>query len=69
MRGKKMESGIYQIINTVDGKRYIGRSNHLDKRWKMHSWLLKANRHFNVHLQRAYNLNPNAFKFEIFTSH
>lgn len=60
-----MESGIYQIINTVDGKRYIGRSNHLDKRWKLHSWMLRTNRHFNPHLQRAYNLDPNAFKFEV----
>lgn len=60
-----MDSGIYQIVNTADGKRYIGRSNHLEKRWKTHEWLLKTNRHFNIHLQRAYNLNPSAFKFEV----
>lgn len=60
-----MESGIYCIRNIVDGKMYIGRSNHLPKRRKTHEWLLRENRHFNVHLQRAYNLNPKAFVFEV----
>lgn len=60
-----MVSGIYCIRNTVDGKMYIGRSTNLAKREKTHFWMLKKNRHFNVHLQRAYNLNPDVFKFEI----
>ncbi len=60
-----MKSGIYCIRNTVDGKRYIGRTVDFTKRKRMHFWMLENNRHFNIHMQRAYALNPSAFKFEI----
>lgn len=60
-----MKSGIYQIRNTVDGKRYIGRTVDFTKRKQMHFWELGNNRHYNRHLQGAYNINPNAFVFEI----
>jgi len=59
------ESGIYCIRNTVDNKRYIGRTVDFYKRWAMHRWGLENNRHFNSHLQRAYNNNPQNFIFEI----
>lgn len=48
--------GIYALRNINNGKMYIGQSRHLEKRKKMHFWMLKNNRHFNVHLQRAWNL-------------
>lgn len=60
-----MNSGIYRIRNVADGKMYIGRTTDLTKREKTHFWMLKANRHFNIHLQRAYNLNPDALVFEV----
>lgn len=60
-----MKSGIYQIRNTADGKRYIGRTINLNKRKRDHFWALENNRHNNNHMQRAYNKNPNAFVFEI----
>ena len=54
-------SGIYKIINKVNGKYYIGSSKNMcgtsDSigRWKEHLQGLKHNRHFNKHLQRAWN--------------
>lgn len=46
----KNKMGIYQIINIIDGKRYIGSSNNLHKRRLRHFWMLKNNRHTNYHL-------------------
>lgn len=59
------KSGIYSITNTHNGKRYIGKSVDLAKRKQMHLWELKNNEHFNPHLQRAWNNEQEAFKFEI----
>lgn len=47
--------GIYQITCTRTGKRYIGSSVDIPKRWTSHFWHLRRNRHHNIHLQRAYN--------------
>lgn len=60
-----MTSGIYCIKNINDGKMYIGQSVDVDKRWQTHKWLLKNNNHFNVHLQRAYNLDKDSFEFSV----
>ena len=60
-----MKSGIYQIRNTADGKRYIGRTVDFVKREHTHFWALENNRHCNRHLQSAYNINPSAFVFEV----
>lgn len=38
-----LPSGIYQIINTVNGKRYIGSAVNLGKRWINHRVGLKNN--------------------------
>lgn len=59
-----MNSGIYALVNKRNGKKYIGRSVNLHKREMTHLWLLKNNRHFNVHLQRAWN-NGDRFDFVI----
>lgn len=50
-----MNSGIYAIYNKINGKLYIGSSSELTKRLRQHLSNLKANRHTNKHLQRAYN--------------
>ena len=46
---------IYQIVNTVNGKRYIGQSTEPAKRIAWHKSQLKYNCHYNQHLQNAYN--------------
>lgn len=57
--------GIYAIKNAVDGKVYIGQSVDVEYRICNHFSKLKWNRHDNTHLQRAYNLNPSAFTWEL----
>lgn len=57
--------GIYKITNTNNGKVYIGQSVDISHRKACHEYDLKNNRHKNVYLQRSYNKNPKAFKFEI----
>jgi group I intron endonuclease len=57
--------GIYKITNMRNGKIYIGQSVDINHRKSCHEYDLKHNRHKNIHLQRAYNLEPDAFKFEI----
>ena len=48
-------SGIYKIVNKVNGKYYVGSSNNIYKRWLHHKRDLNNNRHHNIHLQRAWN--------------
>ena len=48
-------SGVYEILNTETGKRYIGSSNNIYLRWRSHSHGLNANRHINKYLQYAWN--------------
>jgi len=53
-------SGIYKIINRVNGKYYIGSSRDIISfkgRWYHHKYLLRKNRHDNILLQRAWNKN------------
>jgi len=57
--------GIYKITNTTNGKVYIGQSRDIKHRKACHEYDLRNNRHGNIHLQRSFNLNPDAFKFEI----
>jgi len=47
--------GIYKITNIINNKVYIGQSQDMDTRLRGHKSTLKANTHFNIHLQRAYN--------------
>lgn len=60
------KSGIYKIINIVNGKYYLGSSDNIDKRWKKHRCDLRHNRHHSIHLQRAWNkYGEKSFIFEI----
>ena len=47
--------GIYQIINLVNGKRYIGSSKDLYYRLSKHIWDLNRNSHVNNHLQNSWS--------------
>lgn len=48
-----MQSGIYQIINTLNNHSYIGSSAKLSKRWTTHKRQLRQGKHHNIYLQRA----------------
>ena len=48
-------SGIYNIVNTKNGKFYVGSAMDINQRWNRHKNALKKNKHENLHLQRAYN--------------
>ena len=59
-------SGIYSIVNRLNGKRYIGSTNCLAQRWREHRRLLRLNKHHCRHLQAAWNkYGPEAFKFVV----
>lgn len=47
--------GVYIITNTTNGKAYIGSSKNVMKRIRQHLWALSGGRHFNKHLQRAFD--------------
>jgi group I intron endonuclease len=46
---------IYKIVNLIDGKFYVGRTNDLKERWNRHIEMLRNNRHHCIYLQRAWN--------------
>lgn len=59
-------SGIYQIKNIINAHRYIGSSTELTRRLQQHRSDLRCNRHFNAHLQNAWNkYGENSFVMEI----
>ena len=61
-----MTIGIYCIKNGIDGKRYIGQSKDIWKRFNNHISSLDKGNHRNIHLQRAWNLNgKSSFDFTL----
>lgn len=48
-------TGIYEIINNIDGKVYIGQTINYKQRRKHHLADLRNGKHCNEHLQRAFN--------------
>lgn len=61
-----MASGIYQIENQRNGKRYIGSAVNIRHRWAQHLNDLHRGEHHNRHLQRAFNKYGEAtFVFEV----
>lgn len=63
---RKIVSGIYQIVNTQNGHKYIGSSKDTYKRWQGHRQQLLRNKHHSPYLQRAWNLyGETSFIFEI----
>ena len=58
--------GVYKIINTINGKVYIGSSKDISRRWNEHIYSLDVNAHHNKKLQNAWNkYGRQNFKFEI----
>lgn len=61
-----MNTGIYQIINVANGKRYIGSAADFKQRWDLHKRQLNNNSHHSIALQRAWDkYGEGSFKFEI----
>ena len=61
-----MTSGVYQILNTVNGKCYVGSSARIEQRWRTHKWGLETGKHHSKRLARAvakYGLP--AFEFRV----
>lgn len=59
-------SGIYKIVNKVNGKYYVGSSSNIKQRWNAHKRALKLNKHWNCKLQNAWNkYGKENFKFQI----
>lgn len=47
-------SGIYEIVNLVNGKRYVGSAVDAPHRFREHRWRLAAGTHHSRHLQSAW---------------
>jgi group I intron endonuclease len=61
-----MTVGIYQIRNILDGKVYVGQSQNIEQRWRLHRSVLTRAKHANKHLQCAWNkYGQSSFVFEI----
>lgn len=59
-------AGIYEILNTVNNKRYIGHSKSILKRWEGHLYHLRRGDSLHTHLQSSWNIyGENSFKFSI----
>jgi group I intron endonuclease len=65
--GKK--SGIYKILNRINGKYYVGSTKNFNKRWNSHKANLNKHTHTNIHLQNSYNkFGKENFEFHIVES-
>jgi hypothetical protein len=61
-----MKSGIYQILNTVNGKSYIGSAINLQDRWRKHRYKCRNNKHENDYFQKAWNkYGESVFQFNV----
>jgi group I intron endonuclease len=49
------KSGVYQITNKADGKKYVGSSSDIDRRRDRHFSRAKSGTHENKKLQNAFN--------------
>jgi len=66
MENDLLKSGIYKLINKLNGRIYIGSAQKFKDRWRSHQRLLKNNNHKNRFLQADYNkCGSDAFLFEI----
>jgi len=61
-----MNSGVYQILNKINGKSYVGSANNLKTRKLNHLSYLRRNIHTNEHLQKSWNkYGESSFEFKV----
>jgi len=61
-----IKSGVYEILNTTNGKRYVGSAVDLPRRKHEHWKELRGNRHNNRYLQNAWNkYGEECFEFSV----
>lgn len=61
-----MNSGIYEIQNVINGKKYIGSAVDINKRWKKHLAMLRRGIHDNKHLQSTFDkYGEKVFMFDV----
>lgn len=61
-----MTCGIYQIVNKLNGKRYVGSSVNVEVRWQTHRRELRKGTHHAQHLQRSWNKHgEESFNLEV----
>jgi len=59
-------TGIYEIVNTANGKRYVGSAVNIGKRWSIHRSALNNGKHVNRHLQSSWKVHGSqAFAFSV----
>lgn len=59
-------AGIYCIENTVTGKRYVGQSQNIGRRWMQHKAMLRKGAHLNKLLQADWKqFGEDAFTFYV----
>ena len=58
--------GIYKIVNSINDKCYVGSAVNMKHRFSVHKNLLNNNKHYNKHLQSAWNsYGSDVFSFEL----
>jgi excinuclease UvrABC nuclease subunit len=58
--------GIYKIVNSQNGKIYVGSSVNIERRWRKHKAALRSGRHRNPHLQNSWDLyGEETFSFSV----
>lgn len=61
---KTHRSGIYEIVNKLNGKSYVGSAVNMISRWNGHRMYLRRGLHHSRHLQAAWNkYGSEAFEF------
>lgn len=57
-------TGIYKIVNTINGHKYVGSAVDIESRWYRHKWNLNRNEHHSQKLQNSWNKNgADCFEF------
>jgi group I intron endonuclease len=63
------KSGIYKIVNKINGKYYVGSSKDVKHRWDDHIRELRKNNHYNDYLQKSWNkYGEQSFDFQFVKS-